>query len=101
MKQRRPALLHVGLEMAVGTLVPCDRTDQILTCLWAPSCHSHADALVLAGNSPAFGIASVSGVLGETARTPASTLGTRVAGFSSVGRVDTQTSGSLRLRLYF
>ena len=76
-KQRRPALLHVRLEMAVGTLVACESASQILTCLCSPSCHSHADAFVLAANSPAFGTASVSGVLGETARAPASTIETR------------------------
>ena len=58
-RKNGPAL-HVGLEMAVGTLVACDTVDQMLTCLWAPAWHSPADALVLAAHNPAFDIAGVS-----------------------------------------
>ena len=59
-KQRRPALLHVSLEMAVGTLVACGSVGQILTCLLGSSLSFACGRTCARGLQPAFGIASVS-----------------------------------------
>ena len=52
--------VDVSIEVAVDTLGACDSFDQVLTCCWAPACHSPADALVLAANKIASSITSVS-----------------------------------------
>ena len=48
--------VDVGIEMAISTLVACDRVEQAKTCRWALACRSPVDALVVAANKTAFSI---------------------------------------------
>ena len=86
--------VDIGIVMPVGALVACDSAKQVRTC------QSTSDPLVLAANSTAFSIASVSWVPGETMTAHASTLGTRAAvNFSSVHRAATRKSRHWKGRL--
>ena len=51
--------VDVGIVVAVGTLVACDRVGQTLTCRWTSDCHSPADARMVAANKAAFSITGV------------------------------------------